>query len=87
MRSQCNKAHVHFLTYSDRKTESIAVPNDLYFGQMCYSRSVINKWTMKFMIGKELNVLKEVCYSDNSYSYYYFISKYSITACEIKTSR
>ena len=61
MRGQCTKAHVHFLTYSDKKTEFIAVPNDLYFGQMYYSRAVINKWTMKFMIGKELNVLKEVC--------------------------
>ena len=40
------------------------VPNDLYFGQLCYSKSVhvINKWTMKFMIGKKLNVLKKVCF-------------------------
>ena len=53
----CLVAILRFLGY-------YRVPNDLYFGQMCYSKSecVINKWTMKFMIGKKLSVLKKVCY-------------------------
>ena len=53
----CLMAILKFLGF-----QSNTVPNDLYFGQMYYSKSVINKWTMKFMIGKELNVLKKVCY-------------------------